>query len=72
MVAKTVMMKKEGRKDVKMEMRKEGMLQSMRGTGTGYKKDGASSPVSGSTRSGAKSIAMLGFVMARTEGQSGV
>ena len=72
-VAKRVMMK-EGRRNVKMEieMRKEGMQESMRGTGTGYKRYWASNPESGSTRSGARSIAMLGFAMARTEGKSGV
>jgi len=73
MVAKMMMMK-EGRRNVKMEMemRKEGMRQSMRDTGTIYKKDWASTPESGSTKSGARSIAMLGFVMARTEGRGGV
>jgi len=70
-VAKRVMMKEE-RKNVKMEMRKERMRESMHSTGTIYRKDWASSPESGSTRSGAKSIVMLGFVMARTEGKSGV
>ena len=74
MVAKMMMMK-EKRRNVKTEMRKESMRQSMResmrGTGTIYKKDWASSPESGSMRSDVRSIAMLGFVMARTEGKGG-
>lgn len=70
-VAKRLMMK-EGRRNVKMHMRKEVMRESMRGTRTGYKKDWASNPESGSMRSGARSIVMPGFVMARTEGKSGV
>ena len=71
MVAKRMMMK-EGRRDVKMEMKKEGMQESMRGTGTIYKKAWASSPESGSMKWGARSIVMLEFVTARTEGKSGV